>query len=165
MAFGKHVIPLVVRPSNAIITQTTIDLFLSKVREGFSLSAAAKSLAIKGQAFVSLMEQVKKEDLNKAMSIGAETLVDEAGEALKNADTKEEVEKAKALAQHNRWLASKLNREKYGESTVKTPGNEGQNYTFNFLLSGAVPVRDEKTIKTVSEQKGSIEDVNKFLTI
>lgn len=70
------------------------------------------------------------------MRIGAEVLVDEASEALKNAADKEEIDKAKALAQHYRWLASKLNKALYGDA-VKVDGNIAPSYSF--LLNIAAP--------------------------
>lgn len=159
MAFRKHTISVNVKPATAVISENTIQLFLSHVRDGFTLTGAAKAQAIKGVNLKILLEKIPKEELNEAMRIGAETLIDDASTCLRNAESKEEIEKSKALAQHYRWLASKLNKERYGDAQPKTTDDKPL-YYFNLQISGT-----SAEIKTVSApiEAERIVDVNQFL--
>ena len=139
MPFIAIKIPLEVKPEVAEVSQSQIDLFLVKVQEGHTFSAAAKSLSIPSGQLRGLLSKIGDAELTEAMRIGAETLVDKASTELEYADGKEEIDRAKALAQHYRWLAAKLNKSKYGDA-IKVDGNanNGPTYQFNMILDPAM---------------------------
>lgn len=117
-------------PSQKIITQNTVDLFLLKVQEGFTLSAAGRALSLSQAQLKELLQKhVLETQLKEAMRIGAEVLIDEASEAIRTASNREEIDQAKALAQHYRWLAAKLNAKMYGDA-IKVDGNIAPSYEF-----------------------------------
>ena len=92
------------------------------VSEGMSLAQIA------GHCGVSPGEVLRFTQANKALKAAlvearkeAAWVWDERAEAvLKQAETKDELAKAKELANHYRWRASKLNREQYGEKVDTT---------------------------------------------
>lgn len=147
MAFTKHLLGLDCKPAQKTITPNTVELFLHKVQEGFSLSAAARALALNQSQLKELIQKhVSELQLKEAMRIGAEVLIAEASDALKNASEKEEIDRAKALAQHYRWLASKLNAKMYGDS-IKVDSNAAPSYELIVNITApALPVPTEKTI-------------------
>ena len=147
MAFTKHTLGLDVKPAIKTITANTVDLFLLKVQEGFTLSAAAKSLSLShAQLREILQKRVSEASLKESMRIGAEVIIAEASDALKYASDKEEIDRAKALAQHYRWLAAKLNAKMYGDS-IKVDGNAAPSYELIVNISPpALPQPTEKTV-------------------
>lgn len=151
MAFTKHTIGLDIKPSVKFITANTVDLFLLKIQEGFTLSAAAKALSLShAQLREILQKHVSESALKEAMRIGAEVIIAEASYALKYASDKEEIDRAKALAQHYRWLAAKLNAKMYGDS-IKVDGNTAPSYELIVNISPpALPTPTEKTITGVN---------------
>lgn len=136
-------------PTQKTITETTKEIFLDRLQEGFTLSSAAKALSLSPRQLKELLaKHLLESEIKEAMRVGAEVLVDDAGEALKLADGKEEIEKAKALAQHYRWLASKLNPAKFGDS-IKVDGNKAPSYEFIVNIGNAqLPNRAPKIIDT-----------------
>jgi len=144
-------------PSNKIITETTKELFLDRLQEGFTLSSAAKALSLSPRQLKELLaKHLLETELKEAMRVGAEVLVDEAGESLKLADGKEEIEKAKALAQHNRWLASKLNPAKFGDS-IKVDGNKAPSY--EFIVNIAAPQTQNNRVPQIIESEAVMLEI------
>lgn len=137
-------------PSQKIITENTKELFLDRLQEGFTFSSAAKALSLGPRQLKELLAKHLSEiDIKEAMRVGAEVLVDDASEALKFADSKEDIEKAKALAQHYRWLASKLNPAKFGDS-IKVDGNKAPSY--EFIVNIAAPQNTSRVPQIIDTQ-------------
>jgi hypothetical protein len=105
-----------------------IEDFLLRVQEGYTLSAAARFLSLSQRQLKEILQKhVTEQQLKEALRIGAEVLVDAASESLRTAIEKEEIDKAKALSQHYRWLAAKLNPRMYGDA-IKVDGNIAPSY-------------------------------------
>lgn len=160
MAFQKITLGVnkALTPQLKIITPLTTELFLHQVQDGRTLSAAAKALSLTATQLREMIDKhISEHELKKAMRLGAEVLVDEAGEMLKMADSKEDIEKAKAIAQHYRWLASKLNKVQYGETT-KVEQAVAPSYEFNIHL--APPMQEQPKLVASSPNGRSLLNGN-----
>lgn len=123
-------------PCVKIITTNTVELFLHKIQEGYTLAGAARALSLNQKQLKELTDRhIIESELHAAMKMGAEVVLDEATQSLRLASEPFELEQAKALAQHFRWLASKLNKKQYGDA-VKVDQNVAPSYEFNINLLG-----------------------------
>ncbi len=111
--------PIARRLAGLITADGGDDAVLDRVAEGESMVDIAKTYRISRST---LMRWVKKDDARHsaykaAKSESADSLVEEAGEILDDADPSSgpTVQKAKERAAHRRWLASKRDRVQYGD--------------------------------------------------
>lgn len=156
MGFQKILMGANAAPSTKVITPTTVELFLHKVQEGYTLTASARALSLNQSQLKELIQKhILETELKEAMRIGAEVLINEAGEAIKNASDKEEIDKAKALAQHYRWLASKLNAKLYGDA-IKVDGNVAPSYEFIVNLFPPALSNAQKNEKLVNGKQSNV---------
>src|SRR5699024_393632 len=94
-------------PANTRMMADRIGI-LNKIAEGGSIQDIAKDFGIPyATAYSFLMNEHNKRDFRIAQAVSAEALVENAEKELKRAETKNEVEVAKELAKHYRWLAGK----------------------------------------------------------
>src|SRR5699024_2519413 len=101
-------------PANTRMMADRIDI-LNKIAEGGSIQDIAKDFGIPyATAYALLMNEHNKRDFGIAQAVRAEALVEKAEKEVERAETKNEVEGAKELAKHYRWLAGKRARKELG---------------------------------------------------
>lgn len=114
-----------------------IDEILDMIYEGLSTRQVAQSLSVSTRtlnAYVMLPENI--ELYKKALQDSGDSYADKAEEVLLNADPiTVEISRARELAQHYRWMASKRSPKKYGDKLdVTTDGEKIQSQVTIFQL-------------------------------
>jgi len=78
-----------------------------------------------------------QQDIDEASEISAEGYIRKGEQALETAQNKFELDKAKAMLEHGRFMASKKNKRVYG-NTNET-GGAAAGVTYNITINGAPP--------------------------
>jgi len=116
-----------------------IDVIIDLIIEGFSYRKIAEKMQVPLStlhAFVSLPEHSAR--ANNALQISAQTFDDKAEQVLIEAPAdKNELQRARELAQHYRWKAAKRNPKKYGDKVdVTTDGQPINEPRMNIVIDG-----------------------------
>jgi hypothetical protein len=91
-------------------------------------------------------------DIEEAEVLSAEGYVVEGQRMLRLANNKFELDKAKAMIEHGRWMASKKDKKTYGTSVQELGQGASVSYTFNIGGNGAVQInsRDQEPDKPIA---------------
>jgi hypothetical protein len=115
----------------AFLNGVGIESILDEVRKGHNLVEIAEEIDI---SIGILLNWIENEGhvarIEDAFKFSAEGYLAQAARAIKAAATEFDLKKAKELASHGRFMASKMDRGKYGAEAVK--GSTGN--TVNFVL-------------------------------
>ncbi|MEM1337274.1 MAG: hypothetical protein AAGF96_05965 [Bacteroidota bacterium] len=117
--------------------QPHIEEILSDLQDGKTFRAISK---VYGVTLSTLHEFLNKPEhsarTQNALAISASAYADKGEEVLLNAKADRiEIQRARELAQHYRWMAGKRNPKKYGEaSLIKIADSQGQNIQQNILF-------------------------------
>lgn len=118
-----------------------IEALLDEIRKGHNIVDIAESLDISIGILLNWIENEQHtQEIEKAFQFSAEGYLSEAGKQLRNAKTDFELKRAKEIAAHGRFMASKMDRNKYGAEAQK--GKTGNMVSFVLHLGG-----EKKTIE------------------
>lgn len=96
-------------------------------------------------------------ELEEASALSAEGYIRQGELELKAASNKFNLDKAKAMIEHGRWMASKKDKKTYGVNNKDIDGPAAVSYTFNINTPAPVQVNahipDPKTLKQDEEPK------------
>ena len=133
-----------------------IDKIIEMIIAGDSFRVMAKKLKI---PLSTLHDFTKKDEhsarVRDALEISAQTYEEKAEEILKDAEASQyEMQRARELAQHYRWKASKRSPRRYGDKLDMTSGNEPLKSNLNIIVDNSETV---ETLKKLRDELGKAD--------
>jgi hypothetical protein len=150
----------------AFLNDVGIDAMLDEVRKGHNLVEIAESLNVSIGVLLRWIDcEGHVQVFDDAFQFSAEGHLAYASKAIRDAENEFQLKKAKELATHGRFMASKLNRNKYGNEAAKP--NTGNVVQFVLHMGTATPpqridVIDGEIIAPSHEINGIINDESGF---
>jgi hypothetical protein len=137
------------------LEQVGIEKICELIEHGCNLMAIAKLLDISTRTLRGWVHKDKwrRQQVQEAIQFAGDGFAYKAEEVLKGArgGSREDISVAKALAEHYHWMASKLNKEQFGEMKKDDPNAATKPLVFNVNITGGPQTAQMKTVGPVIE--------------
>ena len=142
--------------ADSYLEQVGIETICELIEHGNSIFNIAKHLDLSVRTLRAWIGKnaYRKAQVQEAYTFAGDAYAFKAEETLIDArfSTKEGISLAGKLADHYRWMASKLNREQYGEARKEDAANSKPPLVFNVNIGGTeAPLEKMKTVKPAIE--------------
>jgi hypothetical protein len=153
--------------ADAYLEQVGIETICELIEHGNSIFNIAKHLDISVRTLRSWIGKsaYRKAQIQEAYTFAGDAYAFKAEETLLDSrfSTKEQISVAGKLADHYRWMASKLNKEQYGEAKKEDANSGKPPLVFNVSIGGAPAHESEmKTVRPTIE--GTVKALGITLT-